>query len=141
MSVEVTERGPKRREFMSSALALSGMTAAASFAGPSEARGAVSHRGLDPVNPNILFGTTSSIFGHRDIEWAVKRVAAVGLQGIEPYQGKIAKYRNNPMALKKLFDDAGITFIDASNGGAASRQISSIQTRSQNHRRPCGLRP
>ena len=117
MSVEVTERGLKRREFMSSALALSGMTAAASFAGPSEARGAVSHQPLDPVNPDILFGTTSSLWrGHHDIVWGVKRIAAMGLQGIEPYANTVAKYRKNPMELKKIFDDAGITFIDASNG-------------------------
>ena len=39
MSVEVSERGPKKREFMSSALALSGMTVAASFVEPSKVRG------------------------------------------------------------------------------------------------------
>ncbi len=117
MSVEVTERGPNRRGFMSSALALSGMTAAASFVEPSKARGAVSHQPLDPVNPDILYGTTSSLWrGHHDIVWGVKRIAAMGLQGIEPYANTIAKYRKNPMELKKIFDDAGITFIDASNG-------------------------
>ncbi len=118
MSVEATERGPNRRGFISSALALSGMAAAASFVEPSKARGAVSHQPLDPVNPDILFGTTSSLWrGHHDIVWGVKRIAAMGLQGIEPYANTIAKYRKNPMELKKIFDDAGITFIDASNGG------------------------
>ena len=38
------------------------------------------------------------------------------MQGIEPYPRGIEHYRNNPMGLKKLFDDAGITFVDASNG-------------------------
>jgi hypothetical protein len=71
---------------MSSALAASGMAAAASAVLPSQARGAVAHKSLDPVNPDILFGTTSSIWGKQhDIVWAVKRVAALGLQGIEPY--------------------------------------------------------
>src|SRR5438067_9029282 len=56
---------------------------------------------------------------HRhDIEWAIRRNAALGLQSIEPYENQIEKYRRNPMALKRLFDDAGIAFIDASKGEA-----------------------
>ena len=80
MSINVTERGLKRREFMSSALALSGMATAASAVWPSAAKGAVAHKPLDPVNPDILFGTTSSIWGKQhDVVWAVKRIAALGL--------------------------------------------------------------
>ena len=117
MSTKVTERGLKRREFLSSAIAWSGLTAAAGVEGPTTAWGAASRRSLDPVNPDILFGTTSSIWGRQhDIVWAVKRIAALGLQGIEPYGDAIEKYRKNPMELKKIFDEAGITFIDASNG-------------------------
>lgn len=117
MSRKVTERGLKRREFLSSAIAWSGLTAAAGVVGPTKAWGAASRRSLDPVNPDILFGTTSSIWGRQhDIVWAVKRIAALGLQGIEPYGDAIEKYRKNPMELKKIFDEAGITFIDASNG-------------------------
>ena len=37
---------------------------------------------------------------------------------IEPYGNQIEKYRSNPMALERLFDAAGIAFIDASNGEA-----------------------
>ena len=117
MSTKVTERGLKRREFLSSAIAWSGLTAAAGVVGPTKAWGAASRRSLDPVNPDILFGTTSSIWGRQhDIVWAVKRIAALGLQGIEPYGDAIEKYRKNPMELKKIFDEASITFIDASNG-------------------------
>jgi inosose dehydratase len=117
MSTKVTERGLKRREFLSSAIAWSGLTAAAGVVGPTKAWGAASRRSLDPVNPDILFGSTSSIWGRQhDIVWAVKRIAALGLQGIEPYGDAIEKYRKNPMELKKIFDEAGITFIDASNG-------------------------
>jgi inosose dehydratase len=109
--------GLNRREFMSSVLAASGVAAGANAVGPSSAWGAVSHPPLDPVNPDILFGTTSSIWGRQhDIVWAVKRIAALGLQGIEPYGDAIEPYRKNPMELKKIFDEAGITFIDASNG-------------------------
>ena len=117
MSTKVTERGLRRREFLSSAIAWSGLTAAAGVVGPTKAWGAASRRSLDPVNPDILFGTTSSIWGRQhDIVWAVKRIAALGLQGIEPYGDAIEKYRKNPIELKKIFDEAGITFIDASNG-------------------------
>jgi hypothetical protein len=53
----------------------------------------VSRRPLDPVNPDILFGSTSSLWdAQHDIEWAIKRIAAVGLQGIEPYAKQIEKH-------------------------------------------------
>ena len=119
MSAQATGRGLNRREFMSSALASSGMMIAASVVDPAILWAAKSHQPLDPVNPDILFGTTSSIWGRQhDIVWAVKRIAALGLQGIEPYGDAIEKYRKNPLELKKIFDDAGVTFIDASNGEA-----------------------
>src|SRR5437879_1410758 len=114
MSVETTKPGVNRRHFISSALATA---AAGVLAAPSKARGAITYQPLDPVNPDILFGTTSSIWGRQhDIVWAVKRIKALGLQGIEPYGDAIEKYRKNPLELKKIFDEAGITFIDASNG-------------------------
>src|SRR6266446_5705927 len=100
MSVNVTDRGLHRREFVSSVLAWSGMAAAATVVGPSPVWGAASHKPLDPVNPDILFGTTSSIWGQQhDIVWAVKRIAALGLQGIEPYANGIEQYRKNPLIL------------------------------------------
>ncbi|MCM3879462.1 MAG: sugar phosphate isomerase/epimerase [Vicinamibacterales bacterium] len=117
MARSATEHGLERREFMSYALALGGMTAAASILGPSNVWGAVSHRPLDPVNPDILFGSTSSLWaGQHDLEWAIKRIAALGLQGIEPYAPQIEKYRGNPSVLKKMFDEAGLTMIDVANG-------------------------
>ena len=117
MSRSAAEGGLNRRDFVSRALTLGGLMAAANVARPSYVWGAVSHRPLDPVNPDILFGSTSSLWsGARDLEWAIKRMAALGLQGIEPYAAQIEKYRGNPLVLKKLFDDAGITMIDVSNG-------------------------
>ena len=106
-----------RREFIGASLGVGAGVAAASVVGPSTAWGAVAHRPLDPVNPDILFGSTSSLWGQQhDIEWAIKRIAALGLQGIEPYANQIEKYRSNPRPLKKLFDESGITLIDVSNG-------------------------
>ena len=84
----------------------------------------IKHKPLDPVNPDILFGTTSSIWGGagvggkktRETPWAIKRVAELGLQGIEFSGDGIEQYRPNPKELEKLMDAAGITFIGASNG-------------------------
>src|SRR5262245_49003038 len=116
MSESLTVRRPSRRTFLSRTLAL-GAVAAAGEIGSAPASAAASHRPLDPVNPDILFGTTSSLWGDRhDVEWGIKRIAALGLQGIEPYANQIEKYRANPLALKKLFDEAGLTMIDVSNG-------------------------
>jgi inosose dehydratase len=117
MPMSAAQRGLGRREFMSQTLAWGGMAAVARVAGSSDVWAAVAHRPLDPVNPDILFGSTSSLWSNQhDIEWAIKRIAALGLQGIEPYANQIEKYRSNPLALKKLFDEAGVTMIDVSNG-------------------------
>ena len=106
-----------RREFIGATLGAGAAVAAASVVGPSTVSGAVAHRPLDPVNPDILFGSTSSLWGgQHDIEWAIKRIAWLGLQGIEPYAQQIEKYRSDPRPLKKLFDEAGLTLIDVSNG-------------------------
>ena len=105
-----------RREFVGATLGAAA-AAAANVAAPSTAFGAVNHRPLDPVNSDIRFGITSSIWSQQHpIEWAVKRISALGLQGIEPYAQQIEKYRKDPRPLKKLFDLAGITMIDVSNG-------------------------
>ena len=115
---ECSARGRlKRRDFLSSALAFAGAGALSSVAGPSRAWGAVEHKALDPIDPDILYGSTSSLWrGVHDTVWAVKRIAELGLQGIEPYGDGIEAYRKNPLELKKIFDEHGVTFIDASNG-------------------------
>jgi inosose dehydratase len=77
----------------------------------------VSHCPLDPENPDILYGSTSSLWDARHpIEWGIKRIAALGLQGIEPYAKQIEDHRADPLALKKKFDESGVTLIDVSNG-------------------------
>jgi inosose dehydratase len=117
MSAPVYAQAFKRREFLSSAMGLAGLAAAGSLLNPTVANGAISHKSLDPINPDILFGSTSSLWGaQHDIVWAVKRIAALGLQGIEPYPAQIESYRKDPRELKKIFDDHGVTLIDASNG-------------------------
>jgi inosose dehydratase len=117
MGESVRRRDLDRREFISQAVMIGGVAAAASMMGTARVWGAVARGPLDPANPDILFGTTSSLWDNQhDIAWAVRRIAGLGLQGIEPYGKQIETYRPKPLALKKIFDDAGITFIDASNG-------------------------
>jgi inosose dehydratase len=127
MAESIDKRTSARRDFMKSALAMTGAAAAAGVLGTSAVWAAdkkVKHLPLDPMNPDILFGTTSSIWGGggvapdkaHDLAYWIPRVAAYGLQGIEPYGTEIEVWRSNPLGLKKLFDEAGITFIDASNG-------------------------
>ena len=77
----------------------------------------IKHQPLDPENSNILYGSTSSLWDARHpIEWGIKRIAALGLQGIEPYAKQVEDHRANPLALKKKFDESGVTLIDVSNG-------------------------
>jgi len=117
MSKSASERGLRRREFISYALAMGGMTAVTPVIRTASLRADIPRRALDPVNPDMLFGTTSSLWNQQhDIAWGVKRVAALGLQGIETYGIDVESYRGKPAALKKLFDESGITFIDSSNG-------------------------
>jgi hypothetical protein len=105
-----------RRQFVGAGLGAAA-AAATRIVAPFNVAGAVAHRSLDPVNPDILFGITSSLWSQQhEIEWAIKRIAALGLQGIEPYAQQIEKYRSDPRPLKRLFDEAGITLIDVSNG-------------------------
>ena len=94
---------------------------AASLVGPANLWAAKVHQPLDPVNPDILFGSTSSLWsGQHDIEWAIKRIAALGLQGVEPYAPQVEKYRKDPKGLRKLFEDAGLTLIDVANGAVGT---------------------
>jgi inosose dehydratase len=128
MASRIEERPSARRVFLKSALAVSGAAMTAGVFGGSSAWAAdrkVRHMPLDPENPDILFGTTSSIWGGsglappgqgHDLAYWIPRIAAYGLQGIEPYGPEIEVWRSNPLGLKKLFDQAGVTFVDASNG-------------------------
>ena len=76
-----------------------------------------SHKSLDPENPDILYGSTSSLwYARQSIELGIKRIAALGLQGIEPYAKQIEQHRSNPLALKEKFTAANVTLIDVSNG-------------------------
>src|ERR1700678_687419 len=64
----------------------------------------VKYKPLAPFNPDILFGTTGSIWGEAGVgatrvystEQAIKHISLVGLQGIEPYAPGVEEYRSNP---------------------------------------------
>ena len=109
-----------RREFVSSALALSGTAVAASMLGASNAWGAAS-KSLDPIDPDIRFGITGALWGDwpngnlrmsTDMQQIISDTARFGLQGIEPYSGQVVQFLGKPLALKQMCDAAGITLID-----------------------------
>ncbi len=100
-----------RRTFLASAAATAGLA------------GVAVARGLDPLNPDIQFGTTGSIFGDwartgpkneltlqmsPDMPKMLAACRAYGLEGFEPYSGQVVQFLDNPMALKKMLDASGV---------------------------------
>ncbi|HEX4270486.1 MAG TPA: sugar phosphate isomerase/epimerase family protein [Rhizomicrobium sp.] len=109
-----------RRGFLSSAMALSGV-AAAGMLRASPAAAASRLKSLDPVDPDIYYGTTGAYFGgwpngalkmSSNMAMMLADVKHYGLQGFEPYSGQVVQYLGNPMALKQLADEAGVPIID-----------------------------
>jgi len=112
----------QRRQFLASvaaAAALPGMAAA---------------QGLDPRDGDIRFGTTGSVFGHwnrnaqgvsalqmsTDMRTIMADVKHFGLEGFEPYAAQITQYRDDPLALKRIADEAGVAL--ASVGDLVARK-------------------
>src|SRR5580700_1602210 len=105
----ITRRRLNRREFISSALALSSIADAAT------------PKSLDPIDPGIRYGITGSLWGDwtngslrmwTDMQQIISHAARSGLQGIEPYSGQAVQFLGNPLALKQMCDAAGIALID-----------------------------
>jgi sugar phosphate isomerase/epimerase len=120
MNTNQRQHPVNRREFLSSALACSGVAAAAGSVGISRALGAQPYA-LDPVNPDIRYGITGSSWGEwsngrmrniTDIPRIIADMKRYGFQGFEPYSDQARQYINQPLAFKRLFDDAGITLVD-----------------------------
>lgn len=120
MNSDFTRRNINRREFVASAIALSGMAAVAGMTVPSRVRAAAGP--LDPVNPDLRFGITGAMWGEwskgqamrpsTDMELMIDATSRFGFQGYEPFSTQLGRYVNQPLAVKKLCDAAGITFID-----------------------------
>jgi sugar phosphate isomerase/epimerase len=120
LSTKISSQDLKRREFISSALALSGAAVAASVLGNSHVLGAAT-QSLDPIDPYIRFGITGALWGDwpngnlrmsTDMQQIIADTARFGLQGIEPYSGQVVQFLGNPLALKRMCDAAGIQLID-----------------------------
>ena len=104
-----------RRDLLATALG-------AGAAGAAAPALAAARRGLDPVNPNIRFGTTGSIFGtwqpaqggqlalrmSTNMRLMLQDIRHYGLEGFEPYSGQVAQFRDDPMAFKRLLDETGV---------------------------------
>jgi sugar phosphate isomerase/epimerase len=114
LSENIFERGLNRRQFISSVLTLSGTAVAARMLGDAT-------KSLDPVDPNIRYGITGSLWGDwpngnlrmsTDMQQIIADTARFGLQGIEPYSGQVVQFLGNPLALKRMCAAAGIQLID-----------------------------
>ncbi len=103
-----------RRHFMTSTIALAATC--------SSGAGALAN-GLDPMDADIKFGTTGSIFGtwpasgtqnsismkmSTDMPMMLADVKHYGLEGFEPYSGQVVQFLDNPMAFKTLLDQSGV---------------------------------
>ena len=120
MNTHHADRPVNRRGFLASALACSGAAAAVSTFGISRAWAADS-QSLDPVNPDIRFGITGSTWGEwsngrmkdiTDIPRILADVKRYGFQGLEPYSDQARQFLDQPLALKRLCDLAGVTLVD-----------------------------
>jgi sugar phosphate isomerase/epimerase len=83
--------------------------------------GAAAIKSLDPVDPNIRYGITGSLWGDwpngnlrmsTDMQQIISDAARVGLQGIEPYARQLGDFVGKPLALKQMCEAAGISLID-----------------------------
>jgi sugar phosphate isomerase/epimerase len=105
----------KRRDFLSSTLGAVGVCAA----GP----GWAAPKSLDPMDADIRFGTTGSVFGvwpnagpqanismrySMNMRMMLEDCKHYGLQGFEPYSPQVVQYLDDPVALKKLSNEIGV---------------------------------
>jgi inosose dehydratase len=102
---------PHRRAFLAGAAALGAGLATGAAAAPGSAiRYSISGQMWDGD------GEVVKMWGG-NIEEGIKECARMGFDGIEPFRQHVMKYLDNPAALKKQADDAGIAFSSCSNGG------------------------
>jgi sugar phosphate isomerase/epimerase len=68
------------------------------------------------ATPGIRIATSGFIW-QNEIEEGIRTTAKFGFHGIEPFRSHITKYLDQPLALKKHLDAAGIALVTCSNGG------------------------
>jgi sugar phosphate isomerase/epimerase len=121
MNARHSQRSVNRRDFITSTLAYSGVAATLGGLGISRAWSAADLHALDPVNPDIRYGITGSSWGEwsngrmkdiTDMPRIIADVKRYGFQGLEPYSDQARQYVDQPLALKRLCDAAGITLVD-----------------------------
>jgi sugar phosphate isomerase/epimerase len=105
-----------RRSFISSARAFS----AAGLLGRS-CGWAADSKSLDPIDAYMRFGITGALWGDwpngnlrmsTDMRQMISDTARFGLQGIEPYARQVGEFLHQPLALKRMCNEAGIELID-----------------------------
>jgi sugar phosphate isomerase/epimerase len=71
---------------------------------------------LMAATPRIRIATSGFIW-QNEIEEGIRTTARFGFHGIEPFRSHMTKYLDQPLALKKQLDAAGIALVTCSNGG------------------------
>jgi sugar phosphate isomerase/epimerase len=100
-----------RRDMLASVLASSCFMAMPGLAADAER--------YDPQNPDLLFGTVSSIWGN-DVETVVTHAARLRFQGVEFFRRNVLPYIDSPGHFMDLYHkvrQANLGFIDVANGG------------------------
>jgi sugar phosphate isomerase/epimerase len=120
MFVDAPVHRLKRREFVSSGVAFSSLAGVAAVLRSNLAWGD-SSQSLDPLDPNIRYGITGSLWGDwpngnlrmsTDLQPIISDTARFGLQGIEPYAAQASQFLGKPLALKQMCAAAGVALID-----------------------------
>jgi inosose dehydratase len=77
---------------------------------------ALAGQALKAQASSIRYGV-ASVAWLPSLEETIPRVAAIGLDGIEPFRNAVQKYESDPAVLKAVLDKAGLTLITCSNIG------------------------
>src|ERR1700743_2775561 len=103
--------GLSRRDMLASILASSCLASMPALAAGEER--------YDPQNPDLLFGTVSSIWGN-DLDTVVSHAARLRFQGVEFFRRNVLPYVDSQSLFMDLYHKvrgAGLSFIDVANGG------------------------
>jgi inosose dehydratase len=118
MFANMPQPSVKRRNFLGSALALSGAVGAGLLPIGAFAADAAQNSNWTPPAPDMRFRfACSAAAWNNNIEKAIAATSRLGLPGLEPFRHDVVNYLDRPLALRKLFDDAGVSMVTCSNGG------------------------
>ena len=118
MFANMPQPSVKRRNFLGSAFALSGAVGAGLLPIGALAADAAQSSNWTAPAPDMRFRfACSAAAWNNNIEKAIAVTSRLGLPGLEPFRHDVVNYLDRPLALRKLFDDVGVSMVTCSNGG------------------------